>query len=147
MDGNIAIEGIPVQEAAASIGADNVPELGAHAQDALRRLLRVWIGFERDLVTVPLLRRLDLGTYTLADHRRLLVNLRQQVVEGSRWIARAASSMDRDHSEMRSLILRHAVDEHRDYTMLEQDYVNAGVSLRSSSTATRTSAAKLFTPS
>ena len=104
MDGEIAIEGVPVQQAAEAIGADNVPELGDHAQDALRRLLRVWIGFERDLVTVPLLRRLDLGTYTLADHRRLLVNLRQQVVEGSRWIARAASSMDRDHSEMRSLI-------------------------------------------
>ena len=125
-DGSIAIDGQPVAAAASSIGAEDVPDLSPLAQDALRRLLRVWIQFERDLVTVPILRRLDLGTYTLADHRRLLLNMRQQVIEGSRWIARAASSMDRDHSALRSLVLRHAVDEHRDYSMLEQDYVAAG---------------------
>ena len=104
-DGSIAIEGQPLADAALSIGADDVPDLSPLAQDALRRLLRVWIQFERDLVTVPILRRLELGTYTLADHRRLLLNMRQQVIEGSRWIARAASSMDRDHSGLRSLVL------------------------------------------
>ena len=70
MDGDIAIDGVPVQEAAEAIGANDVPDLGPDAQDALRRLLRVWIGFERDLVTVPLLRRLEARRAVLRNHRQ-----------------------------------------------------------------------------
>jgi len=123
-DGEIPIEGggiAPTQE--------SVPEgivLNSHAQVCLQQLLRVWLGFERDLSKVPLLRRIDLGTYTAEDHQIFLRNIRQQVIEGSRWIARTASSFDRDHSEIRSAIISHAVDEHRDYEMLEKDYVASG---------------------
>lgn len=101
-------------------------DLNPHAQRCLQQLLRVWLGFERDLSTVPLLRRIDLGTYTIEDHLCLLRNLRQQVIEGSRWITRAASSFDRNHAEIRSTIIAHAVDEHRDYELLERDYVASG---------------------
>ena len=101
-------------------------DLNPHAQVCLQHLLRVWLGFERDLSTVPLLRRIDLGTYTVEDHLCLLRNLRQQVIEGSRWITRAASSFDRNHAEIRSTIISHAVDEHRDYELLELDYVASG---------------------
>ena len=38
-------------------------ELG---QATLRRLMRVWFEFERGLATVPIIRRLDLGTFTRA---------------------------------------------------------------------------------
>ena len=100
--------------------------LNPNAQKCLQQLLRVWLGFERDLSTVPLLRRIDLGTYTIEDHLCLLRNLRQQVIEGARWITRAASSFDRNHAEIRSTIISHAVDEHRDYELLEQDYVASG---------------------
>ncbi len=100
--------------------------LNPNAQTCLQQLLRVWLGFERDLSTVPLLRRIDLGTYTVEDHRCLLLNLRQQVIEGSRWITRAASSFDRNHAEIRSTIISHAVEEHRDYELLEKDYVASG---------------------
>jgi len=72
------------------------------------------------------LRRIDLGTYTIDDHLCLLRNLRQQVIEGSRWITRTASSFDRNHAEIRSTIISHAVDEHRDYELLEKDYVASG---------------------
>ncbi|MDA7463918.1 iron-containing redox enzyme family protein, partial [Candidatus Poseidonia alphae] len=99
------------------------------AQRCLQQLLRVWLGFERDLSTVPLLRRIDLGTYTVDDHLCLLRNLRQQVIEGSRWITRTASSFDRNHAEIRSTIISHAVDEHRDYELLEKDYVASGGNL------------------
>ena len=98
-------------------------ELG---QATLRRLLREWFEFERELAKVPIIRRLDLGTFTRDDYQRLLLNLRPQVVEGSRWISRCASSFDREHADIRSVVLRHAVDEHRDYEVLEQDFVATG---------------------
>ena len=107
-DGEILIEGkneledLPV--------GDEVPVMNPHAQVCLQHLLRVWLGFERDLSTVPILRRLDLGTYTVDDHLLLLRNLRQQVIEGSRWITRTASSFDRNHAEIRSTVISHAVD-------------------------------------
>jgi len=98
-------------------------------QETLRRLMREWFEFERLLAGVPIVRRLDLGTFTRADYLRLLLNLRQQVIEGSRWISRCASSFDRDHADLRSTILRHAHDEHRDYEVLERDFVSLGGSL------------------
>lgn len=95
-------------------------------QATLRRLLREWFEFERRLAVVPIIRRLDLGTFSREDYRRLLLNLRPQVIEGSRWISRCASSFDAEHSAIRSLILRHAFEEHRDYEMLEADFVATG---------------------
>ena len=89
-DGEILVEG--VQGSNDVKGGDDVPVMNSNAQICLQQLLRVWLGFERDLSTVPLLRRLDLGTYTVEDHLCLLRNLRQQVIEGSRWITRTASS-------------------------------------------------------
>jgi hypothetical protein len=101
-------------------------ELG---QATLRRLMREWFDFERRLAAVPLIRRLDLGTFTREDYQQWLLNLRPQVVEGARWISRCASSFDRDHADIRSVILRHAYDEHRDYEVLEADYVATGGNL------------------
>ena len=98
-------------------------ELG---QETLRALMRSWFEFERRLARVPILRRLDTGEFTIENYRNLLLNLRPQVVEGARWISRAASSFDRDHADIRSIIIGHAKDEHRDYEMLESDYVASG---------------------
>lgn len=100
--------------------------LTAIGQATLRQLMREWFNFERLLGAVPIIRRLDVGTFTRDDYQRLLLNLRPQVVEGSRWISRCASSFDRDHADIRSVILRHAHDEHRDYEVLEQDFVATG---------------------
>jgi hypothetical protein len=116
-------------------------ELG---QATLRRLMRVWFEFERGLATVPIIRRLDLGTFTRQDYQNLLLNLRPQVIEGSRWISRCASSFDREHADIRSAILRHAHDEHRDYEMLEQDFVATAIA---SSRSPRTTARRRCTPS
>lgn len=95
-------------------------------QETLRRLMRTWFDFERRLERVPIIHRLNTGTFTLEDYRQLLLNLRQQVVEGARWISRCASSFDRDYADVRSVVIGHAMDEHRDYEVLEQDYVAAG---------------------
>jgi 3-oxoacyl-[acyl-carrier-protein] synthase-3 len=84
---------------------------------------------EGRLAQVPILRRLAEGTVTIDDYKRLLFNLRQQVVDGSPWISRAASNFDIDHFTLRSAAIRHAEEEHRDYLMIERDYVAIGGSL------------------
>lgn len=100
--------------------------LSGLGQATLRQLLRTWFDFERRLSRVPIIQRLETGTFTRDDYQRLLLNLRQQVVEGSRWISRCASSFDRDHADVRSVVIGHAHDEHRDYEVLERDYVATG---------------------
>lgn len=93
------------------------------------RLAEVWSELEEHLDRVPVLSRLAEGTVTLDDYKRLLFNLRQQVVDGSPWISRAASNFDIEHFELRAAAIRHAEEEHRDYLMIERDYVAVGGSL------------------
>ncbi len=95
-------------------------------EDCLQGLMRIWFDFERQLGRVPVIQRLERGRFPLEDYRRLLLHLRQQVVEGARWITRGASSFDRDFADVRSLVIEHAREEHRDYELLEADYVAAG---------------------
>jgi 3-oxoacyl-[acyl-carrier-protein] synthase-3 len=92
--------------------------------DLLRQLTLIWLDFERQLLSVPIVRKLDRGDFTLDDYKALLRNLRPQVVEGARWIARAASNMT--DFRLRSLFIGHAQDEHRDYQMLERNYTSIG---------------------
>ncbi len=109
-----------------SIVLKRPPVLTEVGQEALRRLLRAWFDFERRLARVPIIQRLYGGSFTREDYLSLLLNLRQQVIEGSRWISRCASSFDRDHADIRSVVIGHAFDEHRDYEVLEQDYAACG---------------------
>ena len=102
------------------------PDRAAWVEAAHRGLGRVWINFESALVQVPIVARMLAGRMRLEDYQRLLVNLRQQVVEGSRWISRAASNLGPNHEELRSLFVRHAVAEHRDYRLLEDNYAATG---------------------
>jgi len=95
-----------------------------HLEAAHRGLARVWIEFESGLAQVPVIARLLSGRLRIEDYRSLLFNLRQQVVDGGRWISRAASNLE--HEDLRSLFIRHAAAEHRDYRMLEDNYVAAG---------------------
>lgn len=96
------------------------------AQNTLRKLILVWMDFERRLSQISFVKKMELGTLSRNDYQTLLLNLRQQVIEGSRWISRAASSFDRDHTEIRSTVIGHARDEHRDYELIEKDYVALG---------------------
>ena len=66
---------------------------------------------------------------TIEDYRDLLFNLRQQVIDGSRWISRAASNITRENFPIRSAFIGHSSDEHRDFEMIESDYVSVGGSL------------------
>ena len=99
---------------------------GAEVSDVLRRLAIVFTGFEGRLQDTPLIRRLTRGRFTLEDYRAFLINLRQQVKEGALWMSRAASNVAEPHLELRSILMRHAVVEHRDFRLLEADYVATG---------------------
>jgi 3-oxoacyl-[acyl-carrier-protein] synthase III len=99
------------------------------AQGLVRDLARVWIDFEARLGKVPIVEKLESHRFTLEDYKLLLVNLRQQVVEGARWIARAASRFDAERFQLRSSALTHAREEHRDFELLERDFVSVGGSL------------------
>ena len=90
----------------------------------LRELAWIWLKFEREIRSVPIVRKLYRGEFTIEDYQTLLCDLRPQVVEGARWIARAASNMS--DFRLRSTFIGHAQDEHRDYQMLEQNYVSVG---------------------
>lgn len=92
-------------------------------QALMRRLTRVWGDFESRLWQVPILADARAGRLRLGDYRTLLKDHYAQVMEGSGWISRAASSVTRPYLEQRSQLLRHAVTEHRDYEMLAADFL------------------------
>jgi 3-oxoacyl-[acyl-carrier-protein] synthase-3 len=92
----------------------------------VRQLSGVWSDFENRLVQVPIVRKMYDGRLTLEDYRQLLFNLRQQVIDGSRWISRAASNVTSENFPIRSAFIGHSSDEHRDFEMIERDYVSVG---------------------
>jgi 3-oxoacyl-[acyl-carrier-protein] synthase-3 len=99
---------------------------GHGVADVLRRLTVVFTEFDGRLEATPLIRKLTRGRFGMADYRAFLINLRQQVKDGALWMSRAASHIDERHLELRSLLMRHAVTEHRDFRLLESDYVATG---------------------
>jgi 3-oxoacyl-[acyl-carrier-protein] synthase-3 len=111
------------------MAAPQVPRPASASASLLGELAAVWAEFESALHAVPIVSRIESGTATVADYRRLLCHLRQQVVEGGRWISRAASSFGAEWFELRSAAIRHAADEHRDFRLIERDYVAVGGSL------------------
>lgn len=100
--------------------------LTSTGQACLQSLLKVWFDFDLALSKVSIVKRLEQGRLSHEDYQKLLLNLRQQVIEGSRWITRCASSFNRDYSDVRSIVIAHAKDEHKDFLLLESDYVTTG---------------------
>jgi hypothetical protein len=97
--------------------------------ETLRRLTMAFAEFEQRLEATPLIRKLTRGRFELEDYHAFLINLRQQVKDGALWMSRAASNIGEDHLELRSTLMRHAVTEHRDFRLLEADFVAAGGAL------------------
>jgi 3-oxoacyl-[acyl-carrier-protein] synthase-3 len=96
------------------------------AEWLVRQLTQVWIEFETQLLQVPIVKKIHGGTLILEDYKLLLHDLRQQVIDGSQWIARAASNISIDLFELRSAFLKHAAAEHKDYQILERNYKALG---------------------
>ena len=94
--------------------------------DVLRKLTVVFTEFEGRLEQAPLIRKLTRGRFELQDYQQFLVQVRQQVKDGALWMSRAASNIDEAHLELRSSLMKHAGTEHRDFRLLEADYVATG---------------------
>jgi 3-oxoacyl-[acyl-carrier-protein] synthase III len=120
--------------APASLPATEPPQLTTSGdplgQSLVRGLASVWFEFEERLRRVPIVAKLYEGRFTMEDYRALLFNLRQQVIEGSRWIARAASSIAPEYFPIRSAFIAHTSEEHRDFEMLERNYAAVGGDLQ-----------------
>ncbi len=114
------------------------------AEAVLQDLLIVWSDFDSQLNQVPIIEKLQRKKFRLEDYRTLLLNLRQQVIEGSGWISRAASSMTPPFAEFRSRLLQHAVTEHRDYELLEQDFLSVGGTLEEIQAASKNIGSEAF---
>lgn len=92
----------------------------------IRQLTQIWVEFETDLLKIPIVQKIHKATLTLEDYKLLLYDLRQQVVDGSRWISRGASNIMMDIFELRSAFIVHSAAEHKDYQILEKNYVSVG---------------------
>jgi 3-oxoacyl-[acyl-carrier-protein] synthase-3 len=123
----------PAQQTVAALPRTEPPQLETGsdplAQSLVRQLALVWFDFESSLRRVPIVAKLYGGNFTTEDYKALLFNLRQQVIDGSRWIARAASSITADYFPIRSAFIGHTGDEHRDFEMLERNYAAVGGNL------------------
>lgn len=86
----------------------------------------VWQEFTARLDQTPIIRSVEDGTITRDDYLCLLRNIRQQVIDGGRWIAQIAASMSQPLFLIRSAMIGHAAEEHRDYQLLEKNYAAAG---------------------
>ena len=92
----------------------------------IRQLTQVWITFESQLLNVPIVKKIHDGKLSIEDYKLLLHDLRQQVIDGSQWISRAASNIDIELFDLRSAFIKHTAAEHRDFQILEKNYVNMG---------------------
>jgi 3-oxoacyl-[acyl-carrier-protein] synthase-3 len=115
----------PAELAASPLGEPSAADSPAVTR-VFGELAEVWADLQRALVRVPVVRRIEDGSATLEDYRRLLLNLRQQVVDGGRWISLAAANFSVELFWLRSAAVRHAADEHRDYQLLERDFAAVG---------------------
>ena len=107
---------------APSIHVDNKPI----QEKLVRELTDIWVDFELALRNTGNIDRIYKGSITLEDYKLLLLNLRQQVIDGSQWIARAASNVSMDYFDIRSSFISHSRDEHKDYQILEKNFINCG---------------------
>ena len=95
-------------------------------ESLVRQLAIVWSEFETKLHRVPIVAKMEQGRMSLSDYRDLLYNLRQQVIDGSRWISKVASSITPEYFPLRSAFIGHSQDEHRDFEMIERDFISVG---------------------
>ncbi len=126
----LTVEGSVKERTSYAIRAIEAPELVLEQTETsewlIRQLAQIWIEFETELLKVPIVKKIHDGNLTMDDYKGLLFDLRQQVIDGSQWISRAASNVDIDLFELRSAFIVHTAAEHKDYQMLERNYANLG---------------------
>ncbi len=92
----------------------------------VRSLTQIWIDFENKLNKVPIIDKINRGNLSLEEYRNFLVNLHQQIIDRSQWLAKATSNLSADFFEVRSLFNVHTGEENLNYKMLEKNFVSIG---------------------
>jgi len=92
----------------------------------LRNLVKIWTEFDIELDNIPIIQKINKGKFRLDDYKLWLLNHRQQVIEGGRWIALAGANVENEFADLRSSFIKHAATEHRDYKMIEENYISLG---------------------
>ena len=126
----LTVEGKSEEKKQATEYAIESPELNLNKTETsewlVRQLTQVWVDFETQLYKVPIVKKIHDGQLSLADYKLLLTDMRQQVIDGSQWISRAASNIDIELFELRSAFIKHTAAEHKDYQVLETNFENLG---------------------
>ncbi len=126
----LSVEGEESPAVVSGVRPVEAPELvvepGPVSEWLVRQLTQIWIDFETRLLNVPVVRKIHDGRLTMDDYKLLLMDLRQQVIDGSQWISRAASNIDIELFELRSAFIRHTAAEHKDYQLLERNFMALG---------------------
>lgn len=127
---SLEVQGASSSGKSYAVRAPEAPELVVEqtpvAEWLVRQLSQIWIDFETQLLKVPIVQKIHDGRITIDDYKLLLMDLRQQVIDGSQWISRAASNIDIELFELRSAFIKHTAAEHKDYQMLEKNYLALG---------------------
>jgi 3-oxoacyl-[acyl-carrier-protein] synthase III len=135
----LTVEGFAENKTAYPMREPEAPELSIEsrpqAEWLVRQLSQIWVDFETELLKVPIVKKIHSGQLTLDEYKLLLIDLRQQVIDGSQWISRAASNIDIELFELRSAFIRHTATEHKDYQMLEKNFVAVGGTMETIQTA------------
>lgn len=129
----LTVEGAVSTDKAYPLREIEAPELVVNQNPTsewlVRQLSQIWIDFESKLLKVPIVRKIHDGQLNLDDYKLLLMDLRQQVIDGSQWISRAASNIDIELFELRSAFIKHTATEHKDYQILEKNFQALGEDL------------------
>lgn len=112
------------------LGGESIKTQNEVSKYLAKEFAFLWAEFEASLSSTPIISAIENETITLEEYKTVLLNMRQQVIDGGRWIALGASSIDiRENSNyafIRERILTHAGDEQSDYKMLENNYLALG---------------------
>jgi 3-oxoacyl-[acyl-carrier-protein] synthase-3 len=140
VDGPARMASVPATPTAASrdavalAAAPDLPPPPHIADDAqppelaglLRELALVWHDYRSSLWKTPLVRKILDGSVDRDDYIRWMEQWIPQVREGSLWMRSAASRLTPRYESLREQINAHANDEQRDFSILFDDYRNAG---------------------
>lgn len=118
-----SMEKYPIREI---VSPELVVDKNPTSEWLVRQLAQIWIEFETALLKVPIVEKIHSGTLSLDNYKLLLHDLRQQVIDGSQWIARAASNIDIGLFELRSAFIKHTATEHKDFQILERNFEALG---------------------
>ncbi len=103
-------------------------QTGAVAE-MLQGLMAVWHDYRSAVFRTPIANAIMQNTICRDDYLNWMACWIPQVREGSLWMRRAVSSMDKQYRALAQIVTTHAGEEQLDWQILYQDYVNAGGSL------------------